>query len=142
MNKKIKGFTLIELMVVVAIVAILTAIALPSYQSFVLQSHRTTAINGVMDIASAESKYYTANNAYIASLTTLGYANDPFPVPDTTNTYYNLSVAVGVGSTSFTVTATTAGNQTNDTACGNYTYTDLGVKNITGTGTSSDCWKQ
>lgn len=136
---RIKGFTLIELMIVVAIVAILAAIAIPSYQSYVLRSHRTVAVNALMDLASREARYYTTNNTYVASMLTLGYAADPMPVPNAANPYYNIAVTAA-NATSFTLTATPAGSQANDT-CGNFTYNDLGVKGVSA-GTVSDCWKQ
>ncbi|MDR3393176.1 MAG: type IV pilin protein [Sulfuriferula sp.] len=139
MKNDMKGFSLIELMIVVAIVAILAAIALPSYQSYVLKSHRTTAVNALMDLASREARYYTTNNVYTNSLVTLGYAADPTPVSDANNYYYDLSITAA-NATSFSLQAAPTGNQANDT-CGTFTYTDLGVKGV-GAGTVSDCWKQ
>ena len=142
-----KGFTLVELMVVVAIAAILTMIALPSYQAYVLKSHRTAAINAILDLASREARYYTTNNAYTGSLTALGYSADPMPITMGTGgtAYYNLSVASVTAATTttpadFTLNAAPVGNQVNDT-CGTYTYTSLGIKGIS-SGTLADCWKQ
>jgi type IV pilus assembly protein PilE len=135
-----KGFTLVELMIVVAIVAILAAIALPSYQAYVLRSHRTSAVNAVMDLASREARYYTTNNSYTNSLITLGYAADPTLVTDANNNYYNLSVNPASTATTFTLQAVPQGAQVNDT-CGTFTYTDLGVKGVSA-GTVADCWKQ
>lgn len=142
-----KGFTLIELMVVVAIAAILTMIALPSYQAYVLKSHRTAAINAILDLASREARYYTTNNAYTGSLTALGYSTDPMPITMGTGgtAYYNLSVnsvtAASAGTPAdFTLWAAPVSPQTNDT-CGTYTYTSLGIKGIS-SGTLADCWKQ
>ena len=144
--KKAQGFTLVELMVVVAIVGILATVALPAYQSYVLKSHRTAAINAILDLASREARYYTTNNAYTGSLVTLGYSADPMPVTSgSSTTYYNLSVASVTAATTtvpaaFSLQVAPTGNQVNDT-CGTYTYTDLGQKGIS-SGTLSDCWKQ
>ena len=140
-KKQAGGFTLIELMIVIVIVGILAAIAMPSYQRYVLRSHRTVAINALLDMGSREARYYSANNAYTGALTGatgLGYASDPAHLPDATNPYY--SVGAALNGNSFTLTATAVGNQVNDVECGNFTYTGLGVKGISGTGTVAQCW--
>jgi type IV pilus assembly protein PilE len=134
-----RGFSLIELMVVVVVIGLLSAIALPSYTRYVLRSHRSSAITGVLDVASRQARYYTTNNTYTTSMTALGYPADPMPLTDSSNRYYNLSVSAA-SATAFTVIATPVGNQTKDT-CGTYSYTDLGVKSIN-LGTLGDCWKQ
>lgn len=136
---KLRGFTLIELMIVAAVIAVLAAIALPNYQSYVLRSHRSSAITAVMELASRQARYYTTNNTYTSSLLTLGYSSDPMPVIDPSNFYYNLSVTAAT-STGFTVSAAPVGSQVKDT-CGTFQYNDLGVKSVS-SGTLSDCWKQ
>ena len=90
---KMAGFSLVELMVTVAIVGILTAIAMPAYQSYILKSHRSAAVNGLLDAASREARYYTINNSYTTSMTALGYTADPMPVGTSTSTYFNISVS-------------------------------------------------
>jgi type IV pilus assembly protein PilE len=139
--KNSKGFNLVELMIVVAIVGILAAVALPSYKAYTLKSHRSAAISAIMDLASREQRYYTINNIYSGSMVTLGYSADPAPVTVSGGgtTYYNLSVTAS-STTSFTLKAAAAGNQTGDT-CGDYTYTNLGQKGVSA-GTVGDCWKQ
>lgn len=134
-----RGFSLIELLIVVAVIGLLAAVALPSYTRYVLRSHRSAAVTGVLDLASRQARYYTTNNTYTTSLTALGYPSDPMPLADSSNRYYDLSVA-SASTTAFTVQAVPVLNQANDT-CGTYSYTDLGVKSIS-SGTLSDCWKQ
>ena len=134
-----RGFSLIELLIVITVVGLLLAVALPSYTRYVLRSHRSSAITAVLDLASRQARYYTTNNTYTTSLTALGYPSDPMPVTDTSNRYYNLSVT-SASATAFTVSAAPVYPQTKDT-CGTYTYTDLGVKSVS-SGTLGDCWKQ
>ena len=59
--RRVAGFSLMELMIVVAIIAILLAIAIPSYRNYILRAHRTDATRGLQDIASREENYYFNN---------------------------------------------------------------------------------
>jgi type IV pilus assembly protein PilE len=149
-SRKSAGFTLIELMVVVAIVAILSAIAIPAYQRQIMQSRRTSAKTALFDLSGREEKYYAANNYYPASLSSVGYSTvdstGALQVPNNTNEdYYSVTIAVNAATSttpaSYKATATTVGNQLND-SCGNFSITDLGVQGATGTnsGTGSGCW--
>jgi type IV pilus assembly protein PilE len=144
--KRSGGFTLIELIIVVAVVAILAAVAYPSYVAFILRSHRATAINGILDVASREARYYTTNNSYTSSMTALGYSADPYPVSNATDSHWYdvsvLSVTAGTSTTpaTFTVQAVPQGGQTSD-ICGTFTYSDLGVKAVS-SGRLSECWAQ
>ncbi len=136
---RVRGFTLIELMVVVAIIGVTAAVAIPSYTSYILKSHRSAAINGVLDLASRQARYYTTNNTYSTSMTVLGYPTDPMPIGSSQDPSYNLSVA-SANATAFSVQAVPVDKQTRD-ACGTYTYSDMGVKGISA-GTVKECWKQ
>lgn len=132
-----KGFSLLELMVVVAIVGILAFIAYPGYKNSVLKSHRADATSTLMDAMQREERYYSENNTYVTDLTQIGYASSSNVA--TTNGYYKISaqadpngITVGV-----ILTATAVGNQTND-VCGNFTLNANGAKTVSGTNT--DCW--
>ena len=138
---RVKGFTLIELLIVVLIIGILGAVSIPTYTSYILKSHRSAAITGVLELASRQARYYTTNNNYTTSMTTLGYASDPMPLDSVASRYYNLSVEAA-DANSFTIKAVPVGNQMSD-PCGTYRYTDLGrMTSNGGTTLVKECWKR
>src|SRR5271155_5071589 len=100
------GFTLVELMITVAIVAILATIATASYNSQVQRSRRTDARSAVLDLAGREEKLFSTTNAYSAAALDLGYVSvaTPWPISVGSN-YYNVSVTVPTP-TSYVITAT------------------------------------
>lgn len=138
-----RGFTLIELMITVAIVAILAAIAYPSYTQYVLRSHRTAAKTALHDMASRQERLFTTTNAYGTALAALGYpAGANVPVPDASNHYYDLSIDPSTTATTYLLLAAPAGSQLNDAECGTFTLDQLGNQGISGgTGTAQTCWK-
>jgi type IV pilus assembly protein PilE len=132
-----RGFTLIELMVTVAIVGILATIASATYTSQVQKSRRTDARSALLDLAGREEKLFSTTNAYSAAATDLGYAAFPAAVG---SGYYNVSVAVGNPPVTYVITATPIGTQINDTQCATLSVDQLGVQSSTGTGTAATCW--
>ena len=76
-----KGFTLIELMIVVVIVGILASIALPSYQQYIMRANRTDGISSIQMLLDAQERYYADHISYTADLTKLGLA-DPYITPE------------------------------------------------------------
>lgn len=137
MNRPRSGFSLIELLVVMAIAGILTVIAVPAYQQYLLSAHRTDAIKTLLEVSNAESEFYTANNAYTANLTSLGY---PANTVTSENGYYAVT-ATSSSPQTFTLTATPQGGQTQDTHCASFTLNSLGQKGVTGTDTATQCWQ-
>lgn len=136
------GFTLIELMIVVAVIGLLSTIALPSYNGYVARGKRAEARAEVLKAEGWLERYYTENNRY--SDTPTSTANAAFsarfgPVPATGGANYNLSLAVT--STTYTVTATRAGSMANDN-CGNYIKSNTGSLGLaSSTGDTSRCLK-
>lgn len=126
------GFTLIELMIAVAIVGILAAIAYPAYTSQVMKTQRSDAKSSLLEAAHNLERCYTEYNAY---------DNGGCPaVPGTSDEgYYTITAATTANT--FTLTANPAsGVVVNDTECDKFTLTNTGAQGITGTGTSTQCW--
>uniref|UniRef100_E6PKK1 Putative Type II secretory pathway protein H n=1 Tax=mine drainage metagenome TaxID=410659 RepID=E6PKK1_9ZZZZ len=106
--KTSRGFTLIELMIVVAIVAILSAIALPAYNSYVTRSKLAEAFSGLSGLSVAMQQYYQDNRTYTDATTASN--PDPWPCANVnlpTGKYFNFTCAVAAATpTQFTLTAT------------------------------------
>lgn len=137
MRKHYYGFTLIELMIVVAIIAILAAIAYPSYQEQIRRSNRTEGQRTLLEAAQRLERCYTEYNAYDAAA-----CNVVDAAITSENGKYTITATTLTAST-FTLTATRAGSQATD-RCGNFTYTNTGVKGITDAEAglaAGDCWR-
>lgn len=140
------GFTLIELMITVAVVAILAATAVASYQSSIRKSRRQDAKSALLDLAAREERYYTLNNAYSNGTTvpnSLGYAL-PANLGSGATPDYILSVVAPVAATgtTFSLQAVPQGDQVND-SCGTYTLDNFGNQsNIVGgvAAPVAGCW--
>jgi len=132
-----RGMTLIELMVVVAIVAILASLAVGSYRRYVLRANRTDATSALLRIQVAEEKFFLQNNAYTIDLSPAGL-NVSSPTP---NGFYTVAVAAGATgiATSFQATATATGAQTADTSCQTLTIDDQGLRNSAPS--TTECWR-
>lgn len=139
-----KGFTLIELMIVVVIVAILAAIAYPSYREQVYKSRRSDAQAALLNTAQVLERCYTEYNAYNnAGCPAVNAAGNGLSSAygSTENGYYTLS-ATTLTANAFTLKATPQGAQSGD-QCGTLTYDHIGTKGIqdAATGvTAGDCW--
>jgi type IV pilus assembly protein PilE len=144
---KTNGFTLIELVVAMAVVAILTAVAIPSYLNYIRQAREPDAKQAVLDLAAREERYYTLNNTYTSNAANLGYTGTG-----------NVGVNLGTGSqpdyvltvsassaTAYTLLATPLNDQLHD-KCGSYqldnTGSQLNIYPSTGTTAAPipGCW--
>ncbi|HEY6544014.1 MAG TPA: type IV pilin protein [Dokdonella sp.] len=132
-RKQLRGFTLIEMMIVVAIVAIIAAIAFPSYTRYVERTRRADARDLLMRVAAAQERYYTNRNEYAATLVELQMGDE------TGNAYYSVDDDLGGGQT-FTASAAPQGVQAHD-SCGRLTLNNSGFKAAPDdTGANGACW--
>ena len=132
---RMRGMSLIELLTVVAVLAILSSIAVSSYRRYLVRTNRTEATGALLRVQVAQEKFFLQNNTYTNNMTSLG-------VPATTPTG-NYSIAVGATglATSFTATATPQGRQaSSDADCQTLTIDDKGQRGST-PGAASLCWK-
>lgn len=133
------GFTLIEVMIVVAIIGILAAIAYPSYTEYVQRGNRTEGQALLSDAAARQERYFSQNNTYVTAADDIGKLGMNLSNNRSATGKYVFSVSKVNGDGGYTLTAT---QQFSDTKCGNLTLTANGVKGATGTGaTASDCWR-
>lgn len=138
------GFTLIELMIVVAIVGILAAIAYPSYQEHIHRANRADAQASLMELAQFMERNYTRLGRYTTDATgtapTLPFTTAP---KDGGRPVYDLSLSA-VTATGYTLQATPrAGGSMAGDRCGNLTLDNAGLKGQSGTGvTTADCWRR
>ena len=144
MNKHTKGFTLIELLVTVAIIGILSAIALPAYTSYVTNSKRKQAEAVMLNLSQMEERYYTNNYAYYPA-SGVAWTAAPTAEPqgwpnfsgnNMSSRTYDISVVDTA--TTYTISAVPS-NGFVDTQCGTLTLDNTGAKGST-LGNSSPCW--
>lgn len=132
------GFTLIELMITVAIVGILAAIAYPSYTAYIARGHRAEAKQGLLELAQFMERTYTEQNTYIPG----GVAPAlPFAtMPKSGTTVYNLALSASTTNT-YTLTATATGSMAAD-ACGDFSLDNTGLQTVNGALTAAECWNR
>ena len=152
MQRPMRGFTLIELMIAVAIIGILAAIAYPSYTSYVLRGKRSLAKAVLTEVASRQENFFVDRKTYADELAKLGYGTyetefcvvaDNVPRDCSGATYrITLGNLVTAGTTvlGYTITATGIGSQARDKDCTSLTVNNKGEKTAAGAN-SANCWK-
>lgn len=142
-RRALKGFTLVELMIVVALVAIMAALAMPSYESYMRKARRTDAKNALLDLAIREEKFFSIHNRYSTSAADLGYPSLPHAVASSgRGSFYALSLAGDASS--YTAKATPTGAQMKDTQCYAFTLMQSGLRGNRNAGgevlPAAPCW--
>ncbi len=142
-----RGFSLIELVVTMLIVAILAAIAIPAYSNYVRKSRRTDAKSGLLNLAALEERFFSTQNSYTADPTQLGYPSFPLTLGagagDYTVAAFAPVAATPTTPASYAITAVAVGDQLKDTQCYSFTITSQGVQSSVdnlGNPTTSVCW--
>jgi type IV pilus assembly protein PilE len=138
-----RGFTLLELMIVVAIVGILAAIAFTVYSAQVQKSRRTDARTAVLDLAGREERFFSVANNYSQTPTDVGYAG-VFPQVVGSG-YYTLGITLGPPGNppSFVITATAIAQQIADSSCASFSVNQLGQQSSLDSGNADStaiCW--
>ncbi|HWO57707.1 MAG TPA: type IV pilin protein [bacterium] len=133
---RLDGFSLLELLITVAIIALLAGIAYPSYQQQILRTRRSEGQAALLQAAAREEQFFLDNRTYTADLRQLGYASNPAL---SEQGYYQIR-AINVSATGYTLEAIPRGPQAADTLCGTLSLTSLGTKGESGTGAVTDCW--
>ena len=145
---KLRGFTLIELMIAVVVIAIIAAVGFPSYQEYIRRGKRAEGKAHLLRAAQQMERYYSLNNCYPSNTANCGSAASSTAAlaavsvnahsgDSVASSAYNLSVTTTPQA--FTLTATPTFT---DTKCGNLGYNNAGAKTKTGTETQSYCWSR
>lgn len=129
------GFTLIELMITVAIIAILTLVALPSYRDYTMRANRSVAAGFLLEVANQQERNFLDERVYATDMTDLGLA-----IPREVSANYTITTAGNNAATppSYTISAAPAGSQAGDD-CGTLTLNNTGTKGHAAG--ASRCWK-
>ncbi len=139
--RKRDGFSLIEILIAIALVGIITAIVYPSYLDQIRQSRRAEAKSTLQTVLQQQERFYTDNNTYTGNLTNLGYANNTFTLD---NGFYQVSAQQCGGAgwvRCVQVRAAALGDQQND-VCDQLTLNSRGQRTAqkNGSDVTQDCW--
>lgn len=139
-RRKCRGFTLVELVIVVLIISVLAAIAYPAYQNSVVKTRRVAAKSCLLESEMFLQRFYTTNLRYDQSLMAVPVALPACTAGTDVTNHYTVALTA-VAARTYTLTATPIGLQAaKDTDCGTLSINQLGTKTKAGTQTLDYCW--
>ena len=143
MRGKVSGFTLVEVMIVVAIIGILLSVALPAYRDSLQKGRRSDAMASLLDASNRQERLMLDRSTYTSDMTKLGFASDPYI---SSEGHYSVAAAAcsrpgGSIANCYVLTATPVASspQSKDTYCTSLILDSSGAKSATGT-TPNECW--
>ncbi|MEQ8407965.1 MAG: type IV pilin protein [Gammaproteobacteria bacterium] len=154
--RRSRAFTLLELLIVVAVIGVLTLLAIPAYEGYLVRVHRSVAVTTMLDIANRQTQFHLDNKTYTDKLTHLGFSDAlvsdtangsalafdarQSPVATTAAERVYLIRIDSAQAHSFTLSAIPQRRQSLDAECGTYTLKQTGARANSGTGSAADCW--
>lgn len=140
-GKPAAGFTLMEVMIVVVIVGILLAVALPGYQNSLEKGRRADAKSALLDVANRQEQFMLDRSTYTVDMTELGFGADPMVSEEGFYTVDAAACATATIQRCYVLTATpvAGGGQANDTRCTSFIMDSTGAKTATGSDLNN-CW--
>lgn len=140
-TRKDAGFTLIELMITVAVVGILAAVALPAYTDHIKRGKRSAAESFMVTLSNKEEQQMLNTRCYFEYPADAACTPPSVTVPSEVSANYTITITKDAGPPpTYTITATPTASF-GDTKCGTLTYTNTGVKGASGPSGVSGCWK-
>ncbi|MEJ6541382.1 MAG: type IV pilin protein [Halioglobus sp.] len=141
-----KGFTLIELIIVVSIVSTLLVLTLPSYQRQLINTRRSMGVAELLDVVIRQEQYFIDYKQYAETLSSLGFLTSPYAISPDGEAVSVLAesrvylIDLTTSEYGYTLYAVPQLSQVEDRLCGTLSLNSLGIKSATGDGPTSLCW--
>ena len=139
-QSKTRGFTLVEVLIVVVIISLLAGLALSSYGNYIRKARRADAKADLLELAQLIERNYTESNSFAVDAAGNAYTLPFNRSPATGRIFYNLSLNPAPTATTYTIQAVPTGSQTDDTLCMTLSLNQAGQRFESGSGTVADCW--